>query len=453
MKSERHQASALPGSHTYAGPRENMNLTAAHEALVGCRHALLEFGSGVGNELFTVKSGNTVWEIHCEEGAACVDSLVTHIKDVCLASLMEGGNCDFLVVASAGEGQVWLVYCARSTEATRKILVRQRQKMSSIDLGFLFPEDEDATKSVDRSHRAFCAWLNDPALLTSPSWPADPARPGLLEIKVDRQELWFLRFPINLYVRLGLERFARFRNVQWVVTDRSLAENAVNRRDLALTLSSLTKCLEGTVVVINEYKHHLESDAELIRKGITLLEALLGQFKDVWIDGRQISLRCFKNPSAAELSRILLDPKTTLVFAAFEAGTGRWQLSDWQKKGEPEEFDIGSLKAKLRHIRLLRIFHCHSVFKPYEANARSHNEPAGSQTIARELLECGAHFVEGGITTESYFDFICSVIRHLFYTALRPVLDAQEIEGQISMQDLISRCNEFLAFRGFDEIR
>jgi len=118
--------------------------------------------------------------------------------------------------------------------------------------------------------------------------------------------------------------------------------------------------------------------------------------------------------------------------------------------------DFSPLQGKLQHVQLLRIFHCNSAFALDELNDDAPDDgtqPAAPDTIVRQLLESGAQIVEGGITTESFFEFFYSVIQLLFSTGLYFVLESASLsDPSFSLSGAIARCNKLLMARGFDPI-
>ena len=72
-----------------------------------------------------------------------------------------------------------------------------------------------------------------------------------------------------------------------------------------------------------------------------------------------------------------------------------------------------SLESGLSHIRIMRVFHCNSI---YEYSGDDTSEPGGSGSITMRLLEYGAWRVEGSMTLDNYLEFLSSLI-NLFFLA------------------------------------
>lgn len=299
---------------------------------------------------------------------------------------------------------------------------------------------EDQRQATLQSYEYFSNWIG--------SWPGTLSSTPLLAIKLDPQCLWFIRFPVTSYIHLGLGIFGKCAGAQWIVTDRSFCTTVSNRTGLAAGLSSVETLLEGTVIILNVYRRHLTGTAGTqVKEAVRVLKELLVGLQNVPVGERILSLRILTDPSAEEIAETLTKDSTRFVFAAFEAGRGIWELShsDYDEHSEPQFLDLSSLCNCLLHVQLMRIFHCNSVFRP-----STDSDPATAHTLARQLLETGAQFVEGGVTEESYFDFVFAILQMLFKTNLRVVLEARGLEGSLDLQGLTDRCTQLLRARGYD---
>lgn len=131
------------------------------------------------------------------------------------------------------------------------------------------------------------------------------------------------------------------------------------------------------------------------------------------------------------------------------AEMGVWQLSKVERASwDPNLFNNNSsiidplddLKGiNLSHIRLMRIFHCYSVFDP------DYGEPADTHSIVRFLLNAGAKRVEGGMGIEDYFDYLCSLL--VLFCApqgLKLILMGKCFERCIDFNKIMERADNFL---------
>jgi hypothetical protein len=274
-----------------------------------------------------------------------------------------------------------------------------------------------------------------------------------LLVKLDESQLWFMRFPFTSYIHLKLGEFANYTNVSWIVTDRSFTEVVEDHLALKSLFRAAPEMLQGALIVVNRYAAHFHSPVfgKDVRNAVELLLALLRQFENVWYDNAQYSLRCLVDPSSDQLSRALLDPQTRLVMAAFEAGDGSWQLGDYMGEdippSRPSFFDLAPFRGKLPHVQLLRIFHCNSVFQPYNGG-----EPADSHSIARQLLATDAEVVEGGITEESPFDFFNAVLQLIYKSDLYYILESRSLTGLFELEAITAECDRILDRWGYDPI-
>ncbi len=103
----------------------------------------------------------------------------------------------------------------------------------------------------------------------------------------------------------------------------------------------------------------------------------------------------------------------------------------------------------LEHVRLMRVFHCNSLYDPYKLDS----EPVDSGTSAAALLATNAFFVEGSVTAEPVIDFICTMLILLLGRSdLRAILFAQSLKGECDVSNLVARANTLLNKRGFPPI-
>jgi len=108
------------------------------------------------------------------------------------------------------------------------------------------------------------------------------------------------------------------------------------------------------------------------------------------------------------------------VFADFEASSEVWELGQgprksWnalQNSGErswdenSEIFEVNSLRNQL-HTSSDAHFSLQFDIYPYKSDGR---QPADDRSIVRKLLNTGAFYVEGGMTPETYLDYLCALI-------------------------------------------
>jgi hypothetical protein len=380
------------------------------------------------------------WMVQCSDPRD-FHSARSALSDACRAhQLKSSESYCFISVQSVDSAGAQVRVATIPLWSDGPICIKRLSVPKEIPLDYVYAT-EDQKEATLQSYDFFLDWLG--------AKTSAFGSPALLVIKLDPDCLWFLRFPISSYIRFRFGAFGQYVGVQWVVTDRSFVTTVSNRVELVTGLSRAESLLEGTLVIINTYKSHLQSKTgDQLQEALSILKQLINAVQNVSIGAKVLSLRTLFNPSAEELSRGLLDGRTRFVFAAFEAGAGVWELSDSQSTADCKgglEFDLSTLENRLLHIQLMRIFHCNSVFRPTEDS-----EPATEHTLAAQLLRTGAQFVEGGITEESYFDFVFAVCQLLFKTALRVVLEARQLEGKIDINVLVQRCNQLLSHQGYE---
>jgi hypothetical protein len=199
-----------------------------------------------------------------------------------------------------------------------------------------------------------------------------------------------------------------------------------------------------------------------VEAGFLLLVELLGQFQNIALPSGVVHLKWIMNPTASELRALLLSKSTRFVFADFEASGGVWAMGDGTRRcytnsaayvccdtPEAASFDLDSVRGQLEHVRLMRIFHCNSLYDPYIRWA----EPVDDGTLASALLATGAIFVEGSVTAEPITDFVCTMLGMLLRRAdLRAILTAKGLERGGDSSSLIAEANMFVSKRGFQSI-
>jgi len=238
--------------------------------------------------------------------------------------------------------------------------------------------------------------------------------PPRLTIKLEPGCEWFLFVPLDHVSVDGRANEVSWA-VEWVVTAKSLTRNHLERKQMVHELSELRTLLRHTVLVINTYPHFEERWLEATGR----VRALLRYLCDVEIQvGREFethSLRVLVNPAAAEIEQMLRDPNTWYVFAAFHVESGVWQLGGDGGRFPLDQFEKGSLA----HIRLMRVYHCNSLFDPA-------NPMAIHDSIAGVLLRAGAARAEGSAFVENFPAFLRAVVGFVAeHPSLRLVLEQQ----------------------------
>ncbi len=285
---------------------------------------------------------------------------------------------------------------------------------------------------------------------------------SLLRVKVHLNEHWFLRFPLGVFAKFHLTGFEHYSACQWIVTERTISAVAASQAETEKEMADTNVFLSGAHIVLNTYKAHEATDgATTVNTGFDLLVELLGYFRDIRVRDRRLSLKWTMNPSPDQLYSILTSEYTRFVFADFEASGGIWTVGDGAHRCHTDcdhtspsalsesSFDLARVRGRLEHVRLMRVFHCNSLYDPYKLGS----EPADSGTIAAALLATDAFFVEGSVTSEPVIDFICTILILLLGRSdLRAILFAQSLKGECDVSSLVARANTLLNKRGFPPI-
>jgi hypothetical protein len=250
-----------------------------------------------------------------------------------------------------------------------------------------------------------------------------------LTVKLEPGCEWFVLVPIEYLATSRLNRPVAW-HVEWIATAKTFVRNLQERNQIANEISDLPIFLRHAVVILNTYR--IAGFDERLIRATERVSTLLSLLKNVNVQiGGQIesfSLRAFLNPTATEIGAILHDPSTWFVLADFHVENGTWQLGD-----EHGEFPVKSLASdSLRHVRLLRIFHCNSML--------DHAGGTGFQdSIVSVLLRAGAMRVEGSPFVENYIVFLRQLVRFIVnHPSLRVVLLGQSMAQEADLDRLFN---------------
>jgi len=369
------------------------------------------------------------------------EPLYDALRDACAAHLLGGRESYVFVYISLTASNDKACVARIPPPAFGSITITTHTIPDYIPIDFIFAT-EDQPKATRLSYDSFAQW-SDGALA------GDAPDNAILVIKLLPSCHWFIRFPLTSYINFGFAEFSRYAGAQWIVSDRNFSTVIANRIEMRETLSDIAELVKGTLIVCNNYHHHLLSAVgDSVRSATRILDDLLTALQHVHVGSEIISLRFLINPSATRIRDELTDSRTRFVFAAFEARNGSWEIAGTDPVvSQPEFFDLSQLRDRLAHVQLLRIFHCYSAFRP-----GVESEPADPDTLVGQLLATGAQMVEGGITEESYFDFASAVLQFLFKTSLRTALEARQIQGRLDLASIVDSANEFLTRWGYEPV-
>jgi len=387
----------------------------------------------------------------------CIADLGEWLEDTIASKLLVCDPAEAMLVKTSSSGAVWicLVRGGGSQWHAEAIEVATPPVARSGDTPYAIFRTGQQHQNLFESHQALIDLLGSVFLTL-----ACPTRASvLLRVKVDKDQLWFLRFPLGAFAVLKLKGFAHYYACQWIVTERWISEIARAQAETELEIADPATFFSGAHIVINTYADN-SKDAGWIESARCFVLELLELFRDVEIQGTIMTLRWTLNPRPDLLGEILLSPRTRFLFADFEAGTGIWQTGDGPHRccvdcnhelsgRAPAAFDLKQFKDRLCHIRLLRIFHCNSIYSP----SRWKEQPASKNTLARQLLDTGAYFVEGSVSEEPVSYFYCNLLQFLLTRSdLRTILWAKGISGQLNNDELLARANSLMSQKGWPHI-
>ena len=235
------------------------------------------------------------------------------------------------------------------------------------------------------------------------------------------------------------------------------------RLNLRRDFTFLPNILNHSVVIINTYNHHLNHSDNTIKEdceeGTGLLIKILSLLQDIWINDRPYSMRWYLNPSKQEIFQEFSNPNTRYVFCDFHVTDGKWQFGQGENlsytgsddNGEDYNYENCDIvdeltHTPLKHIKLLRAYHCGSIHDPYEFN----QPPADHSTIVRKYLNAGVQRVEGCLTKDSYFSFLCTTLKFFLDSqGLRFPIYGKMLNNPGEFDNLIINVQNYLAKFGY----
>lgn len=274
-----------------------------------------------------------------------------------------------------------------------------------------------------------------------------------LTIKVHPSELWFLLFPIDYFCRFeNYGQFLLYKEVEWMLTlKKSFIQNICQRLVMQNELKNAENFLKHGVIILNIYPKEPSwgKNKRKWQKGTALVKRLMSLCQNVKINDKILSLRWYLNPVKDEIFSELLNNDTKYLFADFHTNQGKWQIGTggrktWEnlskapQKTKDDSLELTFKQGDLVHIRLARIFQCHSVITLDSTRVYP-------RSINFSLLNAGVWRVEGSIIEESYMDYLCSLL-YLFCNpqGLQPILIGKCLEEDVDFMGIMKDVNVFL---------
>jgi hypothetical protein len=276
-------------------------------------------------------------------------------------------------------------------------------------------------------------------------------------VKVHPNCLWFLCFPLDYFtVFPGIPGCYGRNRPEWIATGKPLSLHLMEKSTI---LKDLGHVHAGkTLIVINDYSFFHESGhytalSHLLRRGMDLtteiLECCANDCSESHPSHSVIEeeipfpnlFRWAKNPSAPKIRELLTDRDTWHVFANFHTVGQEWQTGGTGNAARSfnpgREFPSGELS----HIRLMRIFHCHSMGDSAELGDLLSNRA----TLVQQLLQAGAWRVEGSYVEEDVIAFLVFVLRYLTgELGMQVACNCLEALGSEETGSLFQRVSEFI---------
>jgi hypothetical protein len=383
-----------------------------------------------------------------------MDSYLVQLIDLVVAGALFSEEQDILWIEPGSAGKVWVLYLVQSGVDKWLGHLVEIARPKIVDTSYALLGTGQQSEDLKSAFADFNSWL--PAQFFQRAELAPDKR--LLTIKVNPSELWFLRFPISAFCQLQYEGFESYWDVEWIVTDKGFIQTTGERLRLREEISDPLTFFEHAIVVVNTYSEHQR--VESCTQATELVLEILSIFENLDFQTHSVSLRWYLNPSAPELNLLLLDNDTFYFFGDFEASNGLWQVGEgqalaWHGANKPQPSRNSTESGSqyfwpeygnniLSHIRLMRVFHCNSIFDPFQVSL-DERDPADHHTIVRRFLDAGVQRVEGGMTAESYFDYLCSLIDMLCRPEqFKLTLKLKCLERDFDCRVLYERINNFL---------
>lgn len=371
-----------------------------------------------------------------------VNSNLRQLIGLLSAALMRKDREDFLWVEPTEDGKVWIMGIVwKNDTGYWEGMLTKCSRQPSLDVDFwIMASERDKRKQAAR--KLFNSLIDKEGLRLPKSFPfcsnaliPSQSRHRQLTIKVHPSELWFLLFPIDHFCQFEYGRFSLYKGVEWIITaEKTFIQNMYERMWIHDELQDIKNFLKHSVIILNTYQHFDQEPVvkEKWSQGTNLLTGLLSLLENVEIEGEVVSLRWYLNPDEDDIRSELRNTNTWYFLADFHAENGKWQTG----KGKWISFDSLE-KGTLSHIRLMRVFHCHSLGPA---------DISGSHTpIVARLLDAGARRVEGNIMEESYLDHLCSLLGLLCQAeGLELILMGKCLEKSTDFNAITKRANKFL---------
>ena len=353
-------------------------------------------------------------------------------------STRTGGNSDVvLFLANESTGTCSVVIVRTLSDGFRSVNVLTRA-IPSISITPFF-RGRYQRAAIEASYRQYLEWLSCPGFTNH-----KVATRGCLFIRVEDTTRWSLRWPFVTFCELGLPGFCN-EEVQLCTSKRPLSSIAHLREQVLALRQSPGDFLASCVVLANDYDHY---DDDCHRLTALLVDSL-SLLADQCIDDEIVTLRWYVNAPPKLVREVLEDRRTQIIFADFEASSGGWETGTGLRRywsGEaghevdpPGAVDLSALD--LRHIKMLRAFHCNSAFAPQSIDSV---HPCGVDSIVGMLINLGAGLVEGGLTEESYLSFGRSVVKHILLAEdLRLMACTRALEIGLNPEIYLARWRAF----------
>jgi hypothetical protein len=234
-----------------------------------------------------------------------------------------------------------------------------------------------------------------------------------LTIRVKSRSPWPLAIPLDHFQAYdGYGRFSNYSGIEWILTDKTFLQNALERQSLQRALSDPDQTLPYAVFIINDYaKFHsrISKENQLAREGITLATQVMELLCSTGLARRTPRLGLLLlGPDTGQLTSVLGDESTRYVFGNFHTADGEWLMSDVPQPRSPSSFSLKGL-GKLSHVRFMQLFHCESV--------PTIDGPLDRHSICEDVLAAGVGRVSGSAFDDHFLAYLCWLLGFVYHNA------------------------------------
>jgi len=193
--------------------------------------------------------------------------------------------------------------------------------------------------------------------------------------------------PYSYFSHYKLGAFSSYTRMEYISSPIDFFTHALQWEEIERKGGNAVTFIQHTLIIINIYPHFEMERPEMLeaRESLDQLKKVKALLSDIQAGDDDISLRLCINPPRDYILKEFSSKDTWFLLACFHTENGLWQMPDGNSQGFFDEV----LSLELKHILLMRIFHCESLISK-----------GGRKSIVEELRSKGINRVEGSIAIE-----------------------------------------------------